>query len=82
MIESAPDAAEALVDVVRGKTDGDDAKLTGLKLKGSLWILERVLGKNDKLKPPITPDTDDDGDGDQDLSPDQEEIDSVLNAVD
>jgi len=81
LIDSAPDAAETLIGLVtkNGEVNtmsNDEIKVAALKLKGSLWILERVLGK-DKLK--VTEKLQDDED--EDMSPDDEEIDSVLNAL-
>ena len=48
LIKSAPDAAETLISLVTKSGDitnigSEDAKIAALKLKGSLWILDRVL---------------------------------------
>ncbi len=81
LIKSAPEAAEALVGLVTSngaeKMSVDDVKIATLKLKGSLWILERVLGK-DKIKPKLVPDSDDDEE--EELLPDDDLIESVLGA--
>ena len=79
LMRSAPDAAEALVSVVRGKNGEDDTKMTALKLKGSLWVLERVLGKSEKIKGKPTLDTEEGESGE--FAPDDEEIDSVIDAI-
>ena len=84
LIDSAPDAAEALVGLVTSngseKMSVDDIKIATLKLKGSLWILERVLGKEQIRAKPII-----DGElveeVEEDFAPDAEEIDSVINAL-
>ena len=83
LIKSAPDAAETLISLVTKNGDitnmgAEDAKIAALKLKGSLWILDRVLGK-DKLK--VTEKLQGEDDEDDDTAPDDEEIDSVLDAV-
>ncbi len=79
LMKSAPDAADALVKVVIGNNGDDDAKMIALKLKGSLWLLERVLGKSDKIKSkPVLEADEDDYD---DIALDEDEIDSVLKQV-
>ena len=80
LVKSAPEAAEALVDLVTMNGDAskmgvDDTKMAALKLKGSLWILERVLGK-DKLKPKLVPNEEE-----EEFAPDDELVDSVIDAA-
>ena len=86
LIDSAPDAAEALVGLVTSngseKMSVDDIKIATLKLKGSLWILERVLGKEQlRAKPIIDGELVEEEEEDEDFAPDAEEIDSVINAL-
>jgi len=84
LIDSAPDAAETLIGLVTKNGDveavlnNEDIKMAALKLKGSLWILDRVLGK-DKLR--VKEKLIDEEDEDEDMIPDDEEIDSVLDAA-
>ena len=84
LIDSAPDAAETLIGLVTKNGDveaalnNEDIKMAALKLKGSLWILDRVLGK-DKLR--VKEKLMDEEDEDEDMIPDDEEIDSVLDAA-
>jgi len=79
LMKSAPDAASTLVDVVRGKMGEDDAKMVALKLKGSLWILERVLGKSEKLKSNPTLGSEEGDSGE--FAPDEDEMNSVIDAI-
>lgn len=79
LMRSAPDAAEILVDIVRGKSGEDDTKMIALKLKSALWVLERVLGKSEKIKSKPIIDSEEDEDGV--FAPDEDEIDSVLDAI-
>jgi len=86
LIKSAPEAAEALVDLVTSsgfdKMGIDDIKMATLKLKGSLWILERVLGKEQLRAKSIVGIKDDlDDEEEEDFTPDPELIENVLNAV-
>ena len=85
LIDSAPDAAEALVGLVTSngseKMSVDDIKIATLKLKGSLWILERVLGKEQLRAKPIIDGELVEEEEDEDFAPDAEEIDSVINAL-
>jgi len=78
LMKSAPDAAETLINVVSGKTKDDDTKLIALKLKGSLWLVERVLGKSEKIKSKPILET---GEEDYDFATEEEEIDNVLNIL-
>ena len=80
LMKSAPDAADALVKVVTGKSGDDDPKMIALKLKGSLWLLERVLGKSDKIKSKPTLKIGEDED-DGTFAPDEDEIDEVLENI-
>lgn len=80
LIKSAPDAADALVDVISGNRNGDDidVKMIALRLKGSLWILDRVLGKSEKIKnKPVLEEEEED----ENFAPDEDEIDNVLKAI-
>lgn len=85
LIDSAPEAAETLISLVTKNGDvqaalsNDDIKLAALKLKGSLWILERVLGK-DKLRVSEKLAVEDEDEDDFE-APDDEEVDSVINAL-
>jgi len=86
LIKSAPEAAEALVGLVTSngaeKMSVDDVKIATLKLKGSLWILERVLGKEQLRAKSIVGIKDDlDDEEEEDFTPDPELIENVLNAV-
>ncbi len=84
LIKSAPEAAETLIGLVTTNGNGEkmgneDSKIAALKLKGSLWILDRVLGKaqlkrKDKLSV-------EDEEEDDEFAPDDEEIDSVIDAL-
>ena len=83
LIKSAPEAAEALVGLVTRngdykKMDVDDIKMATLKLKGSLWILERVLGK-DQIKAKNVSESE--VGEDEDFAPEDDLVDSVIDAI-
>lgn len=80
LMKSAPDAADALVKVVTGKSGDDDSKMIALKLKGSLWLLERVLGKSDKIKSKPVLENEENEDENV-FAPDEDEINSVLESL-
>ena len=86
LIDSAPDAAETLIGLVTKNGDveaalnNEDIKMAALKLKGSLWILERVLGK-EQIKAKALDEESLDEDEEEEYAPDPEAVENALNAV-
>ncbi len=80
LMRSAPDAAEALVAVVRGAKEDEDAKMIALNLKASLWVLERVLGKSEKIKGKTALETEEGGESGE-FAPDDDEMNNVLDSI-